>query len=31
MKCCNCKKKSLKKILNFGKQPVSSVFSKKKN
>ena len=30
MKCCNCKKKSLKKILNFGKQPVSSVFSKKK-
>jgi NDP-4-keto-2,6-dideoxyhexose 3-C-methyltransferase len=30
MKCCNCKKKKLKKILNFGKQPISSVFSKKK-
>ena len=31
MKCCNCKKKNLKKILNFGKQPVSSEYSKKKN
>ena len=31
MKCCNCKKKNLKKILKFGKQPVSSVFPKKKN
>jgi len=30
MKCCNCKKKRLNKILNFGKQPISSVFSKKK-
>lgn len=30
MRCCNCKKKNLKKILNFGKQPVSSVFSNQK-
>ena len=28
--CKNCKFKKLKKILNFGKQPVSSVFYKKK-
>ena len=30
MACKNCKFKKLKKILNFGKQPVSSVFYKKK-
>ena len=30
MKCCNCKNTKLKKILNFGRQPVSSVFSKQK-
>lgn len=33
MYCKNCKSKNLKKILNFGSQPISSVFykSKKKN
>jgi NDP-4-keto-2,6-dideoxyhexose 3-C-methyltransferase len=30
MKCCNCKNKNLKKILTFGKQPISSVFPNKK-
>lgn len=30
MKCKNCKKKNLKKILDLGSQPISSVFYKKK-
>ncbi len=31
MSCRNCKKKKLKKIINIGKQCISSVFPKKIN
>ena len=30
MKCKNCKKRKLKKILDIGSQPISSVYYKKK-